>query len=299
MLLAACTGSVDGHPLDDGSADKQHATGDNDTTTDTDPPPPPEPEPVDTNPCTNGTAVFCDDFEAATLGVKPGAPWTAIERGGTVTVDSAVAYSGSHALKCQTTPYTGTGSSFRQALVRIAEADAPITNNGFYGRMMVYYSALLPNTGFHWTIVRADGPVTSETYMDDPFTAVYTYGGQYSHLLGNYNSGSGPASDCWQHANDVIIPAQTWACVEWQFDGPTNAMRFWLNGEAIEEATVVNKGQGCIAHDLQDRWVAPDFATISVGWENYQAAADGYLFYVDDVALGPTKLGCPSAMTEQ
>lgn len=305
LACAACTGSVDG-PGDLGALDSSASVGaDTDTATDDttdDAPAETDTDAVDTNPCTNGQAVFCDDFEATTLGATPGAPWKAIERGGTVTVDSAQAYSGTHAAKCETTTWDGTSSSYRQALLQIKEADAPITNNGFYGRMMVWYSKLLPSDStsgnFHWSIVRSDGTVTTETYNDEPFTAVYTYGGQYGHLLGNYNSGNGPASDCWQHATDTVIPAQVWTCVEWQFDGPTDSMRFWVNGEAIDAATVVEKGQGCLKHDLQDRWVAPEFATISVGWENYQGLADGNLFYIDDVALGPQKLGCPTPPSE-
>ncbi len=71
-------------------------------------------------------------------------------------------------------------------------------------------------------------------------------------------------------------------------------MRFWLNSAPIDALTMVTQGQGCIGHDLSDRWVAPEFDTIALGWEHYQEADFAQEFYVDDVALGPTRLGCPS-----
>ncbi len=247
---------------------------------------------VDTNPCTNGTAVFCDDFETATVGGAPRAPWHVLTNKGTATVASTQAYSGTKALKCTTTASTSDPSKFRQAFISIDEEDAPITGNNVYGRMMVWFGRVPPNDNLHWTNVRASGPVETETYQGSSYTAVYTYGGQYSHLMANYNSGDGPASDCWQHS-DTILPAQTWECLEWQFDGPNQTMRMWLNGTPVNALTVVEEGQGCLEHDLGDRWVAPEFDAIAIGWEHYQVIDYDVEFYVDDVAFGASRLGCP------
>lgn len=311
VLLAGCTGSVDA-PFggDIATADNDvQATGDTDVpppnvpadggdTTPTDdavPPADPAPGgdsvPIDTNPCTNGAAVFCDDFEGDQAGSAPPAPWTASTYSGTVSVSTAHAHSGSKSVKCATTASSG-ADVFRQALIRIAEDDAPITDNAFFGRMMVWFGATPPNDNLHWSNIKASGTVTTETYNNQSFTASYNYGGQYSHLMGNYDSGDGPASDCWQHST-TILAAQKWWCFEWQFDGPNDTMRFWVDGQAIDALTMVGSGQGCIAHDLGDRWVAPQFDTISLGWEHYQPIANDMEFYLDDVALGPARLGCP------
>src|SRR5262249_7953290 len=40
----------------------------------------------------------------------------------------------------------------------------------------------------------------------------------------------GPGSDCWLHSNEKVVPVGAWTCVEWEFDGPNNAMHFWLGG---------------------------------------------------------------------
>ena len=56
-------------------------------------------------------------------------------------------------------------------------------------------------------------------------------------------SGTGPSTDCWKHASKVVIPAGKWSCAEWQFDGPNNTMRFWLDGAAVDSLTVTGTGR--------------------------------------------------------
>ena len=81
------------------------------------------------------------------------------------------------------------------------------------------------------------------------YHALYRYGGQLpsrsgttfvgSQLMANYDtpdsypSADGPRSDCWQHANRSVVPVGKWSCVEWQFDGPNNTMRIWLDGARL------------------------------------------------------------------
>jgi hypothetical protein len=314
MAVAACSGSVDAPSLDQlavGDDDTVLTGGDHDAPADhgdplpadadtdaggdaapSDNDPPGADTGPDMNPCTNGEAVFCDDFEADSGGAAPGGPWNVSTHKGTVSVSSAKAYSGTKSLKCTTTSSSSDADKYRQAFVAIGEDDAPITGNQFYGRMMVWFGRIPPNNGLHWTNVSGSGQVTTEKYDNASFSSSYNYGGQYSHLMANYNSGGGPASDCWQHS-DTILPAQTWHCMEWQFDGPNQTMKLWINGTAIDAVTVIDQGQGCIAHDLGDRWVAPQFDTIRLGWEHYQDIDYDVELYVDDVALGPTRLGCP------
>src|SRR5882672_2071408 len=162
----------------------------------------------------------------------------------------------------------------------------PVPGNGFFGRMMMY-ATQAPADVVHWTIVQGEGPVPGKNITN----AVYRYGGQYNlRFMANYDSG--PAkSDCWHHSK-TTIPLNKWACVEWQFDGPTNTLRFWLDGQAITDLTVVGKGDGCIAHDTMDNWYAPTFSALRLGWEHYQLGP-GEL-WIDDVVVDGKRVGCPA-----
>jgi len=120
-----------------------------------------------------------------------------------------------------------------------------------------------------------------------------------SQLMANYETpdsyGSnpiGPGSDCWKHANKVVVPVGTWTCVEWQFDGPNNQMHLWLDGAAVDSLTVSGVGDGCVNQPATYPWTAPSFDHIDLGWESYQADA-ARTAWVDDVVLSKTRVGCP------
>ena len=97
--------------------------------------------------------------------------------------------------------------------------------------------------------------------------------------------------DCWHHSK-TTIPLNRWACVEWQFDGATNTQRFWLDGQPIDDLTVVGKGDGCINHDLMDNWYFPTFNALRLGWEHYQLGPGEA--WIDDVAVDSKRVGCPA-----
>jgi hypothetical protein len=161
----------------------------------------------------------------------------------------------------------------------------PLPGNAMYGRMMIYVTQV-PADVVHWSILQGEGAVPGMNIT----WAVYRYGGQYNtRMMANYDS-SPLKSDCWQHSQ-TTIPQNRWACVEWQLDGPNDTMRFWLDGQALSDLTVVQKGAGCIAHDTMDSWWAPAFSAIRLGWEHYQQGP-GEL-WIDDVVLDTSRVGCP------
>jgi hypothetical protein len=106
--------------------------------------------------------------------------------------------------------------------------------------------------------------------------------------------GTGPASDCWDHADGTVEPVGRWACVEWQFDGPNDTMRFWLDGTAIDSLTVRGVGEGCVHQPATFEWKAPNFETLDLGWESYQGDSERTL-YIDDIVISTTRIGCPAA----
>jgi len=251
------------------------------------------------NPCT--TALLCDDFESYTAGQPPGGNWTrTMSSGATIAIDTAQFRSGSKSVKF-TTPAGTSGS--RTAYIRTAAAAVfPAAQTGFYGRMMFRLESA-PTASVHWTFVQGSGLITGQTYH-----ALYRYGGQIpvmqgstfvgSQLMANYETpdsynNNGPGSDCWKHANKTVVPVGTWSCAEWQFDSPTNTMRFWLDGAAIDTLTVMTTGSGCVNQPATYQWTAPNFDRLDLGWESYQADS-ARTMWIDDVAISRTRIGCPA-----
>jgi hypothetical protein len=241
------------------------------------------------------TALFCDDFEGGTTGSTPEG-WTlpSMSGGATLGLDGEHFVSGAQSVKV-TVP-SGDGG----AMMALTGAPVfPLSGNAFYGRMMVFWETA-PETAVHWTIVEGRGLVPSQTYH-----AAYRLGGQHpvtdngafvgSQVMLNYETpdsygGNGPSSDCWRHANRHVLPTGVWSCVEWHFDGPSNGMTFWIDGEEV--VSVTETGDGCVAQSATYPWTAPDFDELRVGYEAYQA--DGArTFYIDDVALASGRIGCP------
>jgi hypothetical protein len=225
-------------------------------------------------------ALYCDDFESYTG--TPGEPWKVTKNGaGNVVIDGAQHKSGSKAVK-----FTTTGAmSYQQAFISL-EKIFPIASNAFYGRMMIYATAAAKD-GVHWTMIEGEGKNTAEG-IDN---AQVRYGGQQAKsLMANYDS-SGKKSDCWRHSA-TKMPEAKWACMEWYFDGATNTQKFWLDGKAIDDLTVMGQGDGCVDQGTGGKWIYPSFSRLNLGWTSYQTD-DPREVWIDDVAVGTAQIGCP------
>jgi hypothetical protein len=98
-------------------------------------------------------------------------------------------------------------------------------------------------------------------------------------------------SDCWKFGR--TLAARKWVCLEWHFDGPADEIGLYVDGVEDAAAHVVGgKGDGCIANGTGQRWVAPTFTGIDLGYEVYGQDVPHQLWF-DDVALGPRRIGCP------
>jgi hypothetical protein len=249
------------------------------------------------DPC--ATALLCDDFESYAAGQAPGGMWSARENSGSVGVDASQQFSGAQSVRFSV---TGSGSS-RTAFIRVTDASIfPVADNHLFGRMM-YWLESAPQTAVHWTMVEGGGTVPGQTYH-----ALYRYGGQHplsqgqtfvgNRLMANYDTPdwygnmNTPGSDCWRHAQSDVMPTGKWVCVEWEFDGPNNTERLWLDGQAITDVTVMGTADACLNAASSYVWEAPSFTQIDIGWESYQSD-EPRTAYVDDVVISTTRVGCP------
>jgi hypothetical protein len=230
-------------------------------------------------------AVICDDFESYAVGGPPGGHWTANTNQGTVVIDSTRAWSGTHAVRVTTADGTGT---YRRAFLATTGAPLfPVPGNTFYGRMMIWLNSA-PAGSVHWTNIQAEGPVAGMS-----FRAMTRYGGQLEkRLMASYDT-NGVASDCWRHSA-TLMPEMRWACMEWRFNGPNNETDFWLDGTALTDLTVIDRGDGCLNNGTNGEWLQPTYDTLFLGWEHYQQSIV-HDMWIDDVAVGLTRLGCTAA----
>lgn len=250
------------------------------------------------DPC--ATALYCEDFESYPTGNAPGGDWKPQTNLGAVSVVGDQKFGGLKSAKFTTEMSTGGKTAF----IQLSRATVfPVPGNMYYGRMMFRLESA-PEASVHWTFIQSGGVVPGQTYH-----ALYRYGGQQpvtqggtfvgNQLMANYEtpdsySGNGPSSDCWHHAKGTVVPVGRWACVEWQFDGPNNALRMWLDGSALDDLTVQGQGQGCVHQPATFEWTAPKFDNLEVGWESYQGDSARTL-YVDDLVIATTRVGCPAA----
>ncbi|MDP9033352.1 MAG: hypothetical protein M3O50_00970 [Myxococcota bacterium] len=246
-----------------------------------------------------GRAVVCDDFESYAIGAPPSAPWSVAKSVGSAVVDGTRSRSGKQSVKISAPAATG----YRSTLLRLTGGGLlPVTGSSVYGRMMFWLESA-PTTSVHWTFIDGAGLVPGAAYH-----SVYRYGGQKplpasdggaagNQMMASYDTpdsyaGTGPGSDCYKHSSGRAVPVAAWTCAEWQFDGATNTMRFWINGTEAADLTVSGTGEGCTQQPSTYVWTAPSFQQLDVGWESYQAD-DARTIWIDDLAYGQARVGCP------
>ncbi len=246
------------------------------------------------------TAAFCDGFESSVSGSKPGAPWGTTEISGAIAVDESRAFSGKHSVKFTT---MGT-ASYKSVLISHPNVAALRGSSDIvHGRMMFWLDAA-PTGDVHWTFIAGEGQVPGQTYR-----STLRYGGQHpitnggtfmgSQLMANYETPDshatppvGPSTDCWQHADQRVVPAGRWACAAWSFDTANDEMRFWLDGAELADLHIVKKGEGCVNQPADYLWDAPDVSKMLVGWESYQTD-EPRTIWIDDVVIDSKPIACP------
>jgi hypothetical protein len=116
---------------------------------------------------------------------------------------------------------------------------------------------------------------------------------------GGYRFGGGPnwglaygtkTLDCAK-GSKVAAPVGRWVCIEWKIDGNRDEQRYWVDGQPLDDLTVIGKAY-CFKPNKTVEWQAPVFSSISLGWEHYLSApaAEGWL---DDVVIDNKPIGCP------
>jgi hypothetical protein len=226
---------------------------------------------------------FCDGFETGVGGHAPPAPWSvdlSRTQDGQVVIDSAMNHSGGQSLKLSVVANPGNANAV-WAFATLSGAPAlPLAT--MYGRMWVRFDQLASNNGnyLHVNNVQASGLLSNHTT-----TATYTYGMYYyqgTNIQTGYTTdGSNPKDDATS-ANPYVTPSlNTWLCYEWML-APPHASTFWLNGTQVPGLNIDNSN-----------WPTPvAFDTLQIGWAQWWNSTVPTTMWVDDFAIGTTRLGC-------
>jgi hypothetical protein len=213
------------------------------------------------------TWLVCETFEGSSVGAAPGAPWeTEIGENAVVQVVDDRAARGERSLHLRGGFHSGAWISTSQGF--------PPSGQLFYGRFFLWLSGI-PQGGVHWDFIEAR---ENGTCYDGG--SCYRWGGMFGHIMANYFPG-----DRYKHDEAAIPQTGEWTCIEWAFDGLGDNMYLWFDGADAPVATVLD-GQGS-----GERWVAPRFDDLRLGWQHHQEAPDVDL-WIDDIAVATTRIGC-------
>ncbi|KAJ7154684.1 hypothetical protein C8R46DRAFT_441821 [Mycena filopes] len=210
--------------------------------------------------------IISTDFE----GTVDSSVWSVIvtaQSGGSATIDTTKAHSGTHSIKV-----VSTGGFSNHVFYGVSNLTALGSGSNIYGR---YYANFLNAfTQDHIT----------HMMMTDPVAQTLRMGGQFGVLDWNRASDDSimPDGSPTSNAGSIAIAANTWYCIEFHLSRTTGQIETWVNGNAIPSLTTP-----------QTRWGSsyiPNPSNWGLGWESYGSAPN--TIWYDDVALGTSRLGC-------
>ncbi len=240
---------------------------------------------VDARAIAPASAKLFDDFESYPMNGKPSGAWKALTSGtGALTIDNVHVFSGQRAVHVTIKKFAADSSGLIETK---PAAVFPAPNHTYFGRMMIFIPSVPGNR--HWTMILGIGPSAPGT----PATNVVNYGfgiNNGSFWQSEYFKPEGFVDYGYQDFNNLTPVVQAkWACVEWSMDALQRKLRLWVDNVAIDSVSV--NGQG---YANQTPWNGPAFETVRLGINSYNPglAFDTDL-WIDDVALGHARIGCP------
>ena len=226
--------------------------------------------------CTASGALFCEDFESASLDTSR---WTV--RGAMPSTDAM------HVARGTRSMHFHTDANGRSQLS--TDDIFPAVGDRYYGRLFVYFDTLPTAPDWaHWTIVGATGSGAAGEIR---------VGGQWDRMQNRFGIGTdGGATGDWTHLDQDPVgsvrptPTGEFACIEWLHDGSRDETRFWWDGEEHPSlaTTLSDHGGSSVPYAL------PSFTDVWIGWWLYQASPtpDHFDVWIDEVILDDERIGC-------
>ncbi|WSR65690.1 cellulose-binding domain-containing protein [Streptomyces sp. NBC_01198] len=240
---------------------------------------PPTTPPTSSPPTGCSGAVICSDFEDQS-GPAPSGQWQPAapdcSGSGAVTVDTAVAHSGSRSLRVD-----GHAGYCNHAFVADT-TDLSTLGPVMYVRMWVRHTTALPAA--HVAFVSM--PDSSQGGR------ALRIGGQNGALQWNRESDDAtlPEQSPAGVAQSAPLPTGSWQCLRFAVDTTAPSLRTWLGDQEVPGLRV----DGVPTRDVDGQWLSrstpPRPTALRLGWESYGTGDDTLWF--DDVAVGSAPIGC-------
>jgi len=226
-----------------------------------------------------------DGFESAAVGGPPDvALWSVVEQvcsgSGTLAVDDSQAHTGQHSLRVD-----GGAGYCDHVFVDNSSAISAVGEQ-VYARFFVRLSA--PLGMGHVTFLAMKDASDAGGGPGD-----VRMGGQDMVLIYNRQSDDAtlPVLSPTGVGDSVVLPADTWVCIEFHFDESAGTIDTWVNSSEV--AGLVENGTP--VPDISTEWLSqagwrPTFSDFRLGWESY--SGQSMTLWFDDVALAAHRIGC-------
>jgi hypothetical protein len=175
-----------------------------------------------------------------------------------------------------------------------------------WGRAYVYTTPEAPQSHAGFFNARypiPNGTATSQDYCKGAPPCVPMDWYEVASYQGNYMSiwhtPEPPGFPEWVKVSDTPLALDAWKCVEWQFDAANGAMptpadpKVWLEGTELAwpmEFTFDNSGTDKPTRPTQEK--GTNFTMIETGVVMYQGLVTVTNWWIDDLAIGPQRIGC-------
>ncbi|MBX7101056.1 MAG: hypothetical protein K1X89_25290, partial [Myxococcaceae bacterium] len=218
--------------------------------------------------CSCAGFMLCDGFEGAAVDT---ATWTLDSMNGTAAIESTRFARGAKALDLHATATAGSRAILSET------KSFPASGNAFWGRSFIYVDGKAPKV--HTGVFEGNGALMSTK-------AHVRLGFDNGELRPNYLTETGTEYGTFggpPHA----IPTNTWACLEWHYNGPANQYEFYLDEQIMAENTIDGTGSQI--------WKSPAFSAFELGlllYQNDTATQAAFDVWFDEFALSTNRVGC-------
>ncbi|KAF8317319.1 hypothetical protein DL93DRAFT_2134204 [Clavulina sp. PMI_390] len=194
--------------------------------------------------------------------------------GGSVTLDSTVAHSGTHSMRV-----TGGSSGY---CGHIFFGTTAVPSGDLYVRVWLQTNTSLTEDHVSFITMPDSSQGTAENLR---------FGGQDEILEYNRESDDATMPDLSPTgvSESVALPINSWQCLEYHL-GTNGTIETWLNSNLISGLTIYPGVTNPVATAFQRTTYIPEITAVYFGWESYSGSLSTYWY--DDISIQSSRIGC-------
>lgn len=224
--------------------------------------------------------LICEGFETYAPSRPPNGIWTSSVRGnGAIVVDTTHFFSGKQSLHV-----TGRLNQDRANIATPVATESAV----IYVRFMYYGVSYPASSGVHTRLARI-GTQQAASGTADTSYSIATYNGTAIE-----KANAILLRDTSTHLNAPEFKNR-WTCFEYAVDKSGGvgkvAVKLWLNGRQLQLSPAGSSGHGMTSTS----WDPIAFELFMLGLDGFQNDEQRADFWIDDLLVGPERVGCPPA----